>query len=129
MTKDDANLTQFALVMGYSGQAAVTDFTQLITGASPADSSKERDRVASRLSGFNSKDNSVWKAITQRFGNNIKQPELLSMAQVLANHANIRLDRDAKRRKAVLIKWFEENWVAIEPFLPFVVLEDGRTST
>jgi hypothetical protein len=104
------------------------DFAHLMTPAAPADTSKEKDRIASRLNGFNSKDNSVWKAITQRFGANIKQPELLSMALILASHANVKLDRDAKRRKSVLIKWFEENWSAIEPFLQFVVLENAHPS-
>jgi hypothetical protein len=126
--KDDNGFTQLAMLMGYSGQAPGVDFTPFIPAPPPVDGSKEKDRIASRLNGFNSKDNTVWKAITQRFGANIKQPELLSMAQVLASHANIKLDRDAKRRKSVLIKWFEENWTAIEPFLQFVVLEDARSS-
>jgi hypothetical protein len=124
--KDDASLAQFALLMGYNGQQGPMDFSQLINASPHCDSSKEKDRIANRLSGFNSKDNTVWKAITQRFGSNIKQPELLSMAQVLASHANIKLDRDAKRRKSVLIKWFEENWLSIEPYLQFVVLEDAH---
>ena len=87
---------------------------------------KEKERIASRLSGFNPKDNMVWHEITQRFGASIKQPELLSIATVLAQNANIKLDRDAKRRKSVLIKWFEENWNAIHPFLDYVVLEDNH---
>ena len=87
---------------------------------------KEKERIASRLSGFNPKDNMVWHEITQRFGASIKQPELLSIATVLAQNANIKLDRDAKRRKSVLIKWFEENWAVIKPFLDYVVLEDSH---
>ena len=87
---------------------------------------KEKERIASRLSGFNPKDNMVWHEITQRFGASIKQPELLSIATVLAQNANIKLDRDAKRRKSVLVKWFEENWAVIKPFLDYVVLEDSH---
>lgn len=87
---------------------------------------KEKERIAERLAGFNPKDNSVWHEITQRFGASIKQPELLSIANVLAQNANIKLDRDAKRRKSVLIKWFEENWSSIRPFLDYVVLEDSH---
>jgi hypothetical protein len=124
--KDEPNFAQLALFMGYAGQGG--DFGQLAGAPLALDTSKEKERIASRLNGFNSKDTSVWKAITQRFGNNIKQPELLSMAQVLASHANIKLDRDAKRRKCVLVKWFEENWAAIEPYLPYVVLEDSQSS-
>jgi hypothetical protein len=97
-----------------------------LLGNPPADDNAEKQRIASRLQGFNPKDNPAWSAITQKFGANIKQPELLSIATVLATNANIRLDRDAKRRKSVLLKWFEENWGAIAPFIDFVVLEESR---
>jgi hypothetical protein len=124
--KEDTSLAQLALLMTYTNQPGNVDYSQLVNATQQVDTSKEKDRIANRLSGFNSKDNRVWKTITEKFGTNIKQPELLSMASVLASHANIKLDRDAKRRKSVLIKWFEENWTAIEPFLKFVVLEDAH---
>jgi hypothetical protein len=38
----------------------------------------------------------------------------------------MKLDHDAKRRKTVLIKWFEENWTAIAPFLDYIVLEGNQ---
>ena len=85
-------------------------------------SNRERERISSRLEGFNPRDNPVWREITHRFGSNIKQPELLSIANVLSQSARIKLDRDAKRRKTVLIKWFQENWTSIYPYLDYVVL-------
>lgn len=87
---------------------------------------REKERIAGRLQGFNPKDNPAWHQITQRFGANIKQPELLSIAEVLAQNAGIKLDRDAKRRKTVLIKWFSENWDRVVPYLDYVVLEDAN---
>ena len=87
--------------------------------------SKEKDRISERMAGFNPKDNDVWRSITAKFGPNIKQPELLSIAMVLSQNCSIKLDRDAKRRKSVLIKWFEENWTTLAPYLDYVVLEDG----
>jgi hypothetical protein len=80
-------------------------------------------RIVSRLDGFSSKDTPAWHEITRRFGANIKQPELVSIASVLAQNTNIKLDQNAKRRKTVLIRWFEENWTTISPFLDYVVLE------
>ena len=74
--------------------------------------------------GVSPKESPIWKEITRRFGVNVKHAELVSIASVLANSANIRLDREAKRRKTVLVKWFEENFSAIQPFLDYVVLED-----
>ena len=87
----------------------------------------EKKRISGRLSGFNPKESPVWKEITKRFGVNIKQPELVSIASVLAGSANIKLDRDAKRRKTVLIKWFDENYAAISPFLDYVVLQEPNS--
>jgi hypothetical protein len=86
----------------------------------------EKQRIACRLEGFNAKDTAVWNALAQKFGSNIKQPELLSIATVLSKNANVRLDRDAKRRKSVLLKWFEENWNAVSPYLDYVVLEETQ---
>lgn len=117
---------QIAIFMSLCNQSDA-NIQQIISSISqpvPNEGNKEKERITNRLNGFNPKDNSAWREITNRFGNNIKQPELLSIATVLASNANIKLDRDAKRRKSVLIKWFEENWKAILPFLDYVVLED-----
>jgi hypothetical protein len=46
------------------------------------------------------------------------------IAGLVAKKLDIRLDRDARRRKIVMIKWFEENWSAVEPLLSNIVLED-----
>lgn len=119
----DTNLANVAMLLAMQGQ--ISEYGQFMPQA-PQEQNKEKERIADRLNGFNPKDNIAWREITNRFGNNIKQPELLSIAQVLASSANIKLDRDAKRRKTVLIKWFLENWSAIQPFLDFVVLEDAH---
>ena len=86
----------------------------------------EKMRIAYRLAGFNPKDNPVTQEITRRFGPNIKHGELVGIAQAIADKAQIKLDRDAKRRKNVLIKWFAENWDIISPFLDYIVLEDNN---
>jgi hypothetical protein len=121
----DVNQTVFAQALLASHPGLLAPGLPLFSTAQP-DENVEKQRIAGRLQGFNPKDNPVWTAITQKFGPNIKQPELLSIATVLATNTNTRLDRDAKRRKSVLLKWFEENWAAIAPFIDFVVLEDSR---
>ena len=82
----------------------------------------ERERIQIRLSGFKPKSSFAYKELIARFGN-ICHYDLLSIAQVLATAAGLTIDRDAKRRKSVLIKWFDENWITISPFLNYVVLE------
>jgi hypothetical protein len=94
-------------------------------------STLERTRVASRLSGFDSARSFAWREFCARFGASLNQAELLSVAQVLASEAGVKVDREAKRRKEVLIKWFDENYLAIAPILPRIRLEntDGKTMT
>lgn len=87
---------------------------------------EEKLRVAERLHGFNPKNNLVTNYLSQRFGKHIKHTELLSIANILSSNTNIKLDRDAKRRKAVLLKWFEEHWVFLCPYINFIVLEDTK---
>jgi hypothetical protein len=42
----------------------------------------------------------------------------------VASSLKIKLDRDARRRKVVILKWFDENWAEIEPVLPLIILEE-----
>ncbi|EAX97547.1 hypothetical protein TVAG_006780 [Trichomonas vaginalis G3] len=123
--KADPNSQGLAVISDYF-QQNFGDSSKLFVQPDQHSVTKEKERIAERLGSFNPKDNAVWHEITQRFGANIKQPELLSIANVLAQNASIKLDRDAKRRKSVLIKWFEENWNAIQPYLAYVVLEDTK---
>jgi hypothetical protein len=114
---------QYQSALAQHGLSAVNLFNSGISTGVP-----EKQRIANRLQGFNPKDNQIWNALAQKFGTNLKQPELLSIAAVLSKSANVRLDRDAKRRKSVLLKWFEENWNSICPFLDYVVLADTQAS-
>jgi hypothetical protein len=58
------------------------------------------------------------------YGPRLSQDELVSIADLVARKANLRLDRDARRRKPVMLKWFDENWQIIQPLLSDIVLED-----
>jgi hypothetical protein len=58
------------------------------------------------------------------YGQKLKQDELVSIADLCAEKLQIKLDRDARRRKIVVIKWFEENWAAIQPLIHLIVLDN-----
>lgn len=98
---------------------------QFLTGG---DITGEKIRIALRLSGFDPKNSFVANEISRRFGPNIKQAELFNIAQCIADFAKITVDRDAKRKKSVLLKWFEEHWQKVSPYLDYVVLEEASTS-
>lgn len=93
------------------------------------DADSERSRISERISGFDPKNNIAWRTLTDRLGSNLTQRELLSIAKLVSQEANIKLDRDAQRRKIVLIKWFVENWEFVEPRLSDIVLETDLNDT
>jgi hypothetical protein len=113
------------MLLTLANQSGGLDMNHFLAPGPAQEGSGEKERISGRLGDFNAKDSSAWKEITRRFGKNLKQPELLSMANVVASNAGIKLDRDARRRKTVLLKWFEENWTVIQPYLDYVVFEDG----
>ena len=85
---------------------------------------KEKKKISYRLNGFHQHQSPVWKAICQKFGEKIKQQQLYEIAVIIASHQNLILDRDAKRRKGVLIKWFDENSKSVLECLPYIDFMD-----
>ncbi|OHS96257.1 hypothetical protein TRFO_37587 [Tritrichomonas foetus] len=71
---------------------------------------------------FEFKKCEAFKQITEvYFYPTIRQSELVSISTVLANACELRVDRDAKRRKDLLYKWFEDHWDQIEPHLKHLI--------
>ena len=86
---------------------------------------REKQRLDERMRGFTADDSMSWRGLCYHFQTpKLIHSELISIATLVAQVANIKLDRDAKRRKSVLLKWFEENWGAIYPNLGYIALED-----
>lgn len=84
---------------------------------------EEKERVRRRVDGFDWRQSRVWLELTAHFGPKLNQDELISIAQLVSCHAHVKLDRDAKRRKVVLVKWFEEHWGVIRPLIGSIVLD------
>ena len=76
---------------------------------------REQDRLKDRLQEFDYKKSDAWQELEKRQWADRSQKELVSIAQVIAKHCNINLDRESKRRKEVLIKWFDDNLSLILP--------------
>jgi hypothetical protein len=77
----------------------------------------EAIRVASRLGRFEWKTSHVWAEIKDHFGRSISLADLKDLTKYLGEDAGLAPDRDAKRRKSVLVKWLDENWSHLSPFL------------
>jgi hypothetical protein len=84
--------------------------------------SAEKQRIAKRLGGFNWSGSVAYRELCERFGTSLRQQDLLTIARALHPWCGLRLDRDAKRRKEVLLKLFDDNWPALEPCLGYIVL-------
>jgi hypothetical protein len=70
-------IAAYNVIFASRSDFAGADVMQLLAEANP-----EKRRIASRLSGFNPKDTGMWREISRRFGTNVKQPELVSIASV-----------------------------------------------
>jgi hypothetical protein len=86
--------------------------------------SEECERVKKRVSGFDWKTSPAWIYLSETYGPKLKQDELVSIAEAVTPKINIKLDRDARRRKSVIVKWFQDHWLSIQPFLCRIILDE-----
>lgn len=49
------------------------------------------------------------------FGQKLKQKQLQEIGKILAEKIGLKLDRDTKRSKPQLLKWFSVNWETLHP--------------
>jgi hypothetical protein len=86
--------------------------------------SLELERIQRRVGVADWQESGIWVYLCWMFGPKVNQEELISIGKLVAETLRIKLDRDARRRKAVMIKWFEEHWIEIQPLLWYIKLED-----
>ena len=82
--------------------------------------SAEKERIEKRLQGFQYKNSNAWKTLIQLYGETVKRSTLCEIAKFISSAKQLKIDRDAKRRKDVLVKWFEDNWSDVYPFIKYV---------
>lgn len=77
----------------------------------------EKALLKEKLGGFDPKSSIAWTKLTDRYGPKISLDEMLSLAQAVSSVLNVPLTREYKRRKDMLIKWFDEHFDVIWPFI------------
>jgi hypothetical protein len=77
----------------------------------------EKEWLEHEMKGFQPQESEAWKFLAERYGEKISKDELLSLGQVAAMELGLALVRDYKRRKATMIKWFQDNFTRLRPFL------------
>jgi hypothetical protein len=110
---------------------ADADLPPAALGPAPADvchrksgAPDERERIQRRVQGFNWKKSGAWLHLSFIYGPKLNQAELISIAELCSQKLHIKLDRDARRRKTVILKWFTEHWRQIHPLLRLIVLDE-----
>jgi hypothetical protein len=88
---------------------------------------KDRLLTEMRLRNFDPENCPAASLLTQLFGSAINATDLVSLAETCSYYLDIYLDREAKRRKSVLLKWFDENLQRIGPFLREHVVVENRS--
>jgi len=69
----------------------------------------------------------VWITLQSYFSSGVRLAELRSIAKFLQFYLNLPIiSRNASRSFNLLIKWFENNWKKILPFLPYISLYDDN---
>ncbi|OHT05828.1 hypothetical protein TRFO_26334 [Tritrichomonas foetus] len=85
--------------------------------------SRNEERI---MSSWNQMFN-VQKVLEDIYGiQKMKMPQLLKIASAVCDIKQLRLDRNAKRNKKVLLAWFSENWDQIEPILKVVKQKNSQ---
>ena len=100
--------------MDLSSNYAISQAIQGITKHESA----EKERVRQKLTGFDQKTSPACAYITKQFGAEVRQHCLVEIAKYLAKKRGLPLDRDSKRRKSVLMKWFHDNWAILSKDMP-----------
>jgi hypothetical protein len=90
-------------------------------GASEALQQEHRE-IMDRVRGFDMAKSPAFQAFKQRQITGRKFPEIVSICELLAEQANVPMDRESKRRKPLLFRWLDANWDRIEPALQTVTL-------
>jgi hypothetical protein len=89
----------------------------------------EHDIADARLGDFNP-EGSRGEAIVRQIypEGELTRRSLYSFASVLSALANVPLQRDLTRRKSLLVKWFDEHYSTLEPFMVFITLRPSWTT-
>jgi hypothetical protein len=77
----------------------------------------ERQFVEKNRQGFDPHTCRAWVLLTKKYGPTIPHNNLLSLANVVSIHMKLPLLRESKRRKDMLIRWFDDNIDCVWPFI------------
>lgn len=87
-------------------------------------SSSDKKKVQQILKGFDPNISEAVMYLKTKYGD-LKQYEYLQIAEYCTEKIpSLTLDRESKRRKEVLLKWYHDNFFILKPILDNIVVEN-----
>jgi hypothetical protein len=105
-----------------AGLRHLAQILQFETSAASSSVQQEREIISQRVGSFSTRESRPWKYLQGRGLDQLSSKELLGIAHVLAKETNLQIDREARRRKGMLVKWMDDNWDVIFPVFPTLQL-------
>lgn len=96
---------------------------------------REQARLKERIGDFKWDETEAKRWLTRNFGRDLKQFELqqiadkfleLIKADNLQLYKQIAMDREDKRRKIVLQKWYDLHFHIVKPYLERIIVQDSE---
>jgi hypothetical protein len=69
--------------------------------------------------------NPVIGPLEEMFGRKLKQRELATYGKIVAERLSLKLDRETKRNRAKLLRWYSDNWEALRPMMQEIIHSGG----
>lgn len=68
----------------------------------------------------------AWKKLQELYGEKISSQQLRTLAIIINKFVDVKLTRENKRTKAELIKWYDENYDVVFPFMisKIIIIKD-----
>ncbi|EAX95133.1 hypothetical protein TVAG_385210 [Trichomonas vaginalis G3] len=82
-----------------------------------AQSQRDYECIKKRMMVNGVKTDYVSAYMEKQIGEHVTLVNLLSIAEVISNQLNLKIDRLAKRNRSALLCWYAENWDKISPLL------------
>jgi hypothetical protein len=83
---------------------------------------RDRRRIAKRRQDFKVQESSAWILLRERFGYRLTAPVLRTIAAVVGRWTGEGPDREARRRKEILVKWLEDRFEVLVQVVPSLIL-------
>jgi hypothetical protein len=86
---------------------------------------RDQSEAVERLGSFVPEESRVWQLLQARFGSKLTMPMLEAITTMVSKRSGATPDRQARRRKGIMVKWLQEQIQCLESLLPRMILVEN----